>query len=85
MGGVFKEHDLEDRAPGNREGKTGARGTRFFFSDRLPGMSTEKPKQKPWAYKPRYGIIVVCKDEADQIRKFEQLKKRGLKLRVVVV
>ncbi|MEI8312044.1 MAG: hypothetical protein WCH98_14940 [Verrucomicrobiota bacterium] len=48
-------------------------------------MSTEKPKQKPWAYKPRYGIIVVCKDEADQIRKFEQLKKRGLKLRVVVV
>jgi hypothetical protein len=85
LGGLLKKHDLEDRAPCDIEGKTHSRGTRIFFSGRVPRMGTVKPKQKPWAYKPRYGIIVVCKDEADQIRKFEQLKKRGLKLRVVVV
>ena len=48
-------------------------------------MNSKPTKQKQFAYKPRYGLIVVCKDEADQAKKFEQLKKRGLKLRVVVV
>lgn len=46
-------------------------------------MST-KPAAK-FAYKPKFGLIVVCKDEADQARKYETLRKRGLKLRVVVV
>jgi hypothetical protein len=43
-------------------------------------------KQKPSAgYQPQYGLIVVCTDEADQKRKFEMLKKRGLKVKIVVV
>ena len=39
----------------------------------------------PFKYHQQYGLIVVCEDEADQKRKFEQLKKRGLSVRVVTV
>jgi hypothetical protein len=44
----------------------------------------QKPAQK-FQYKPRHGIVVMCDGEADQQRKFEQLRKRGWKLKVVVV
>lgn len=42
-------------------------------------------KKPTFNYRPKYGLIVTCKDEADQRRKYEQLKKRGLKVRVVAV
>ena len=48
-------------------------------------MKPPKKAAKPFNYKPQHGIIVVCADEADQRRKFEQLKARGLKVRVVTV
>jgi len=45
---------------------------------------TETPK-KSYAYKPQYGIVVVCQSEAEQIQLFEKLKAQGLKLKVVCV
>lgn len=48
-------------------------------------MEKPKPKSQPFAYKPRFGVIVICQDERNQAAKYETLKKRGLKLRVVSV
>ena len=47
-------------------------------------MPKETPATK-FKYKPQYGVIVLCKDEAEQRRRFESLKKRNWKLRVVCV
>ena len=38
-----------------------------------------------FTYKQQYGIIAICKDEAEQIRLYEELKKQGLTLKVVTV
>lgn len=53
----------------------------------LAGMKDTKPRvaATPFKYRQQYGLIVVCTDEADQKRKFEQLAKRGLTVRVVTV
>lgn len=46
----------------------------------------KKPEtKKSYAYKPQYGIVVMCENEPEQIRLFERLQKQGLKLKVVVV
>ena len=45
----------------------------------------KKSEKKSYAYKPQYGIVVMCSDEQEQIRIFEALQKKGLKLKVVVV
>lgn len=44
-----------------------------------------KPKGQAFRYKPKYGVIVVCKDEQDQEQKFRSLSQRGWKLKVVCV
>ena len=36
-------------------------------------------------YKPRYGLVVPCKDEAEQQRRFTRLSKLGLAPKVVCV
>ena len=36
-------------------------------------------------YRPQYAVIVICKDEAEQRRRFDALKKRNWKLKVVSV
>lgn len=36
-------------------------------------------------YKEQYGVIVVCEDEKHQRKVYEDLKKEGLKLKVVTV
>lgn len=41
--------------------------------------------KKSYAYKPQYGIVIQCQDEAEQIRLFNRLKGMGFKLKVVVV
>ncbi len=51
----------------------------------VAAMKPTKKAAKPFNYRQQYGLIVVCADEADQRRKFEQLKKRGLTVRVVTV
>lgn len=42
-------------------------------------------KKKTFNYKSQYGVVVVCKDEADQKEIYERLKKEGLTLKVVCV
>lgn len=36
-------------------------------------------------YKEQYGVIVMCEDEQHQRKIYEDLKKEGLKLKVVTV
>lgn len=40
---------------------------------------------KPFQYRQQFGLILICKDEAEQKRKFEQFARRGVKVRVVTV
>ncbi len=51
----------------------------------LAAMKPTKKAASPFKYQQQFGLIIVCQDEGDQRRKFEQLKKRGLKVRVVTV
>ena len=36
-------------------------------------------------YKQQYGLVIVCKDEAEQQQRYSQLKALGLKVKVVCV
>lgn len=45
------------------------------------GSEIELPPESK--YREQYGVIVICKDESDQKRVFEDLSKRGLSCRVV--
>lgn len=53
----------------------------------LAAMKKDTPRTaaKPFQYRQQHGLIIVCKDETDQRRKFDQLSKRGLTVRVVTV
>jgi hypothetical protein len=59
--------------------------TVFFYENERPDKSMKKTEKKSYVYKPQYGIVVMCSDEQEQIRLFEALQKKGLKLKVVVV
>jgi len=41
--------------------------------------------KKTYKYKPQYGVIVICENEKQQIEIFEELKKKGYKLKIVNV
>ncbi|MDY0102842.1 MAG: hypothetical protein RBS07_07860 [Lentimicrobium sp.] len=47
----------------------------------------KKPEQtkKSYAYKPQFGLVIICADEAEQIRLFNELQSKNLKLKVVTV
>ena len=38
---------------------------------------------KQFNYKPQYGVIVICENENEQKKLFEELQKQGKKLKVV--
>lgn len=38
---------------------------------------------KEFNYKPQYGVIVICENEGEQKKVFEELQKKGMKLKVV--
>lgn len=38
---------------------------------------------KEFTYKQQYGVIVICETEEEQIKMFEELKAKGLKIKVV--
>lgn len=44
-----------------------------------------EPQKKSYAYKPQYGLVIICADEAEQIELFKKLKSQNLKLKVVTV
>jgi hypothetical protein len=41
--------------------------------------------KKKFNYKTQYGVVVICKDESEQMQVFERLKKEGLILKIVCV
>jgi hypothetical protein len=58
---------------------------RAMLAAMKPKPNAPRIGAKPFQYRQQYGLIVVCTDEADQKKKFEQLAKRGLTVRVVTV
>lgn len=38
---------------------------------------------KEFKYKQQYGVIVICETEEEQKKVFEELRQKGLKLKVV--
>lgn len=50
----------------------------LFETTHTPGPETETP------YKSQFGVIVICKDEADQKAVFESLSSQGMQCKVVV-
>lgn len=43
------------------------------------------PGRNGFKYRPRFGLIIPCRDEQDQQKLFAQLKAQGVKARVVCV
>ncbi len=41
--------------------------------------------KKKYQYKPQWGVIVICESEQHQKKVFEELKKKGYKLKIVNV
>lgn len=56
---------------------------------KMPVKVALKPIQRAgengFKYVQKYGLVVVCKDEADQQHLFAKLTKQGLRLKVVCV
>jgi hypothetical protein len=48
-------------------------------------MKKTETVKKSYAYRPQYGLVVICQDEAEQIKLFNQLKSQNLNLKVVTV
>ncbi|MCM2494530.1 hypothetical protein [Burkholderia glumae] len=45
----------------------------------------KQPGRNGYKYKPQFGIVVTCRDEADQQLTYKALRKLGYKLKVVCV
>lgn len=43
------------------------------------------PGRNGFVYRPQYGVVVVCADEAEQQQTYAVLKQQGYKLKVVTV
>lgn len=49
-------------------------------------MANQKtPGKNGFKYREKYGLIILCKDAAEQEQLFNKLKAQGYKLRVVTV
>ncbi len=51
----------------------------------MPTPRKRPPARNGYKYKPQFGIIVMCRDEAEQKRRYEQLSTKGWGLKVVTV
>lgn len=49
------------------------------------GVTLLKKRMANFNYKQQYGVVVICKDEAEQMAVYERLKAQGLTLKVVCV
>lgn len=47
--------------------------------------AVQRPGENGFKYQQKYGLVVVCSDEAHQQTLFNKLTKQGLKLKVVCV
>jgi hypothetical protein len=46
---------------------------------------SKEKKEKKFNYKEQFGVIVICETELQQIEVFNDLSKKGFKLKVVTV
>lgn len=51
----------------------------------LPPLADNAPGVNGFKYKPRFGVIVICKNEEEHGRVYERLHGEGYKCRVVRV
>ena len=54
-------------------------------SDKPALKAVQRPGQNGFKYQPKFGLVVVCKDEAHQQVLFKRLTKLALKVKVVCV
>jgi hypothetical protein len=54
-------------------------------SDKPALNAVQRPGQNGFKYRPKFGLVVVCKDEAHQQVLFKRLTKLALKVKVVCV
>lgn len=52
---------------------------------KFPPLADNAPGKNGFKYKPRFGVIVICKDEDEHRNVYEQLRRQGYKCRVVRV
>lgn len=50
-----------------------------------PKLSPTAPGRNGFKHQARFGVLVICVDEAHQRQVYEQLLKMGFKLKVVAV
>lgn len=50
-----------------------------------PRPAPKVPGRNGFTYKPQFGLIVRCRDEADQMRLFTEMMEAGYQPRVVCV
>jgi len=55
------------------------------MTKRLPELSPEAPTTNGFKYKEQFGVIVVCKDEEEHRKVYDQLTRKGYKARTVRV
>lgn len=55
----------------------------------MPKTATTPPAKRPgengFRYQPKYGLVIVCRDEAHQQQLYSRLTKQGLKTKVVCI
>lgn len=51
----------------------------------MQNYKKNETQKKSYTYRPQYGIVIICQDESEQIRLFNELKSKNLKLKVVTV
>lgn len=47
--------------------------------------NTQPLGKNGFKYKPQFGLIIVCKDEAEQQKRYAELVRQGYKVKVVAV
>lgn len=45
----------------------------------------QRPGENGFKYRPKFGLVINCKDESEQQKIYARLTKQGLKLKVVCV
>jgi molybdopterin-guanine dinucleotide biosynthesis protein len=55
------------------------------MTKRLPELPEAAPTINGFKYKSQFGVIVVCKDEEEHRKVYDQLARKGYKVRAVRV
>lgn len=54
-------------------------------SKKLPQLPAGAPGRNTFRYKEQFGVVVICRDEAEHKQVFERLAAQGYKLKAVRV